>query len=376
MQSIVRFFLGFATIAMLALLLQAADLPLFSVTRKMVVYDGAPSVQPGIVRAKNGDLVVSFMSRNNLYTVRSKTNSADWDAPRLVASGAFSEVGMTTLRDGVILLPFTQEFVKEPCCQVRRYTTFVYSSKDNGMTWEGDEPINVPMREPIPYGKLIELPGGKLLMPVWGSLRLGERWQVGTFESADHGKTWGHYTRIAFDSKAGCRPDNGFNETSLAQIPDGALVALLRQQRVGSGGGPCDTYTEPAENFYRSVSRDRGNTWSEPERLSLIGTSPALHLLADGTLLLGYRNNPQNPTDNQRYGMAIRVSADRGATWVNELSLQDPKGLSYDAKAQPGYPDFVDLPNGEILVVYHSIEMRDGKRSHYIAANAIRRAVK
>jgi len=266
-----------------------------------------------------------------------------------------------------------------PCCEVRRYNTYVYRSGDNGATWQGDAPISVEMREPIPYGHIIELPGGKLLMPVWGAYRLGERWQVGTFESTDGGKTWGHYQQIAYDPEAGCRPDNGFNETSLALLPDHTLVAILREQRVGTRGhtpaaGPCDHYTEPADHFYRSVSHDLGKTWSHPQRLALIGTSPSLHVLADGTLVLGYRDHPQDKGDTEHYGLGVRVSHDQGLTWTNEVELQDPQGLHYSEKLQPGYPDFADLPNGDLLVVFYSLEIHNGKVQPYIAENVLRRS--
>lgn len=341
------------------------------VVRRSVIYDRTPASQPGITRAANGDLLVSVWTDNALYVSRSTDEGATWHKPDLVVSGAFSEIGMSTLRDGTILLPFTQELVKSPCCQSRHYTTFVYRSHDHGRTWEGDEPIRTEMREPIPYGKILELKDGRLLMPVWGAYRKGERWQMGVFESTDGGKMWPRYTRVAYESKAGCRVDDGFNETSVVQLSDGSLLAILRQQRVGAPAAPCDVYTEPAEHFYRSVSRD-GRSWSRPERLPLIGTSPALHVLPDGAVLLAYRNNPQTPGEPGPYGMAVRVSMDQGKTWMNEAQLQDPKGLIYSQKRQPGYPDFVTLRSGELLVAFHSVEEKNGRSSYFLAANVIR----
>jgi Neuraminidase (sialidase) len=358
-------------IALLPTVVSAQITSRLEVVRRSVIYDRTAASQPGVTRTANGDLLVSIWTGNSLYTSRSSDDGATWNKPELIVSGAFSEIGITTLRDGTILLPFTQELVKSPCCQSRRYTTFVYRSNDAGRTWEGDEPIRTDMREPIPYGKIVELKNGRLLMPVWGAYRAGERWQVGVFESSDRGKTWPRYSRVAYDSKAGCRPDNGFNETSLGQLPNGTVLAVLRQQRVDAPGGPCDVYTEPAEPFYRSVSVD-GRTWTHPERLPLVGTSPALHLLPDGTLLLAYRNNPQKPADAGPYGMAVRVSADEGKTWTNEVALQDPKGMAYSAKRQPGYPDFVTLRNGEVLVVFHSVEEKNGRSSYFLAGNVLR----
>ena len=337
--------------------LPAAERPAFRVVSKTVVYESElDSAQPGLVRASNGDLLVGFYSGPNILTARSTDQGAHWEKAQMVVEGASTEIAMTRLKDGTILWPFYQEFVKEPCCQVRRYNTYVYRSTDNGKTWQGDEPIQVPMREPIPYGRMMELPDGRVLMPVWGAWKTGERWQMGTFESTDSGHTWGNYKQIGYDPKAGCRPDNGFTETSIAMLSNQKLVAILRQQRVGASGGPCDTYTEPAEHFYRAVSTDLGKTWSKPEQLPLIGTSPALFVTRNGTLVLGYRDNPQHGSDTEHYGLSLRVSADEGRTWVNEVHLQDPKALAYSRSVQPGYPDFAELPDGKLLVVYHSVK--------------------
>ena len=163
------------------------------------------------------------------------------------------------------------------------------------------------------------------------------------------------------------------------RFPYHTLVAILREQRVGTRGhtpeaGPCGRYTEPAENFYRAVSHDLGKTWSRPQRLSLIGTSPSLYVLPGGTLVLGYRDHPQYKGDTQDYGLAVRVSHDQGLTWTDQVQLQDPKGLHYDKKLQPGYPDFVGLPNGDLLVVFYSLEIHNGKAQPYIAENVLRRS--
>ncbi|HEX5483652.1 MAG TPA: hypothetical protein VFZ08_13600, partial [Terriglobia bacterium] len=59
----------------------------FEVTRTGVVY-GSPSYQPGIVRTRDGSLLVSFMSGDHIYTTKSSDNGLTWQKPTLVADGA------------------------------------------------------------------------------------------------------------------------------------------------------------------------------------------------------------------------------------------------------------------------------------------------
>jgi hypothetical protein len=72
----------------------------------------------------------------------------------------------------------------------------VYRSTDNGMTWQGDTPVDSPLRETVAYGHMLELADGRLLFPFWGAKKLGERRQVGRLESVDQGQAWGFYRQI------------------------------------------------------------------------------------------------------------------------------------------------------------------------------------
>src|SRR5579872_258635 len=184
----------------------------FKIVRKTVVCDEIPSKGPSVVRTSNGDLLVTFESYNDqLFSTRSHDNGITWERPRQIIEGAGeSSVGLTKLRGGTICWPFCQVLTKVPCCKERRTNAYVYRSIDNGVSWQGDAPLITDIREVVPYGHILELPDGRLLMPVWGAHRLGERWQSGTLESTDEGKTWSTYRQIGYDPDAGCRPDNGF----------------------------------------------------------------------------------------------------------------------------------------------------------------------
>lgn len=93
-------------------------------------------------------------------------------------------------------------------------------------------------------------------------------------------------------------------EASVARLPDGRLLALLREN---SG---------VFEPLYRVESADEGRTWSDPAPTPLLGHRPTLGLARDGRLLVTFRN----------------VGPDGGtAAWLGSLDELDdftPHGLA------------------------------------------------
>jgi hypothetical protein len=352
---------------------QAAEaLPRLKVVSSVVIMPGTYS---GVTAAANGDLIATTAAK----ICRSSDGGKTWSSPEEiqippqlgVPVGQYSSLGITTLTDGTILWPLNEEKVNQPFTN-RECRLYVLRSDDHGKTWTQREPVTMEPREAWAYGKVVELPDGTLLLPAWGMHALGERWRAALLKSHDKGRTWTDYRTIAWDPYAGGREDNGFNETSLVRLPTGEILAIVRQQEVGHypDERPKD-YTEPAQVFYRTFSRDGGDTWALPYRLPLWGTSPALHVSARGTLLLGYRDNPQGPGDNQPRGLAVRLSADKGVTWVNELQLVDPERTDDDRNGAMGYPDFINLPDGKILAVFYSGKLVGKDRSHRLIGNVL-----
>jgi hypothetical protein len=360
-----------ATMLLPAVGSQAADaLPHLKVVSAVVV---APGTGPGVTRAGNGDILVTI----GAVLCRSTDGGKTWSAPEQIkitpqlGVPVGSALGITTLSDGTLLWPMNEEKVNQPYTN-RECRLYVLRSEDHGKTWTQREPMKVDARENWAYGKIVEMPDGTLLLPVWGMYTLGERWKASLLKSHDKGRTWPDYRVIAWDPYAGGREDNGFNETSLARLPTGEVLAIVRQQQVHSypDERPKD-YSEPAQEFYRTFSRDGGDTWALPQPLVLRGTSPALHVSARGTLLLGYRDTPQAPGDAQPRGLAVRVSGDKGVTWTNELQLVDPERTDDDRAGAVGYPDFTNLPDGKILAVFYSGKPAGKDRAYRIIANVL-----
>ena len=141
------------------------------------------------------------------------------------------------------------------------------------------------------------------------------------WRSRDNGRTWGDPSLIA----------NRYNETTLLPLPDGRLLAFLR-----NGGG-----THQAE------SRDGGRTWSEPKRVLASGRHPAdVIRLANGHLLMvtGHRVIP--------YGVLAVRSRDEGATWdVDDRVLLEWQSGSTDC----GYPSSAQLADGTVVTMYYGV---------------------
>jgi hypothetical protein len=348
------------------------------IVHKFVVHRGkGPALFPGLTRAANGDVLVSFCTKFDClpggkgYLVRSRDDGRTWSRPKLVMrsrkpNGCINlSVGLTTLACGTVLYPCCD------ACITRKWDQhdaelFILRSDDDGHTWLKGESIHAGVKEPFAYGRILSLSNGELLCPIWGKRVVDEPWRSGLIRSRDRGLTWDEYRTIAYDPGAvplhttdGAEHCAGFNETTLGELRDGRILAILRQQGVRGG----------RRELFRAISDDAGLTWSAPEQLPLWGTSPSLHLDPAGTIMLGYRNHPGNPQELARPGVGISFSDDGGWSWRDHLLLEDPLGHDYGHEFEAGYPAFLTLPNSSILVVFYSYDPTTQER--YLAANIL-----
>ncbi|MDO8187102.1 sialidase family protein [Conexibacter sp. JD483] len=372
--------------------------------RPLVVLDSTPAMFPGVTQTSDG-LLVSFstvpdgMPGGQVGVVRSRDGGRTWGEPTIVVEpadddeAALTQVALRRLGDGTLLMPFCRLRIRGGYAN-RQATLHMARSEDDGETWELSDPLELDFLEPLTYGAVVETHPGRVLVPIWGREREGERWRSSVAVSDDGGRTWARgTTTIAYDPDARLRsayaapransldasgeplfdniadPDfrphadvDGFSETSVARLSDGLLVAILRQQGVGG---------DEALWLYRSESRDDGASWSAYERLDLTGMSPALHVLADDTLLLGHRVYAPDG-GGARPATVVAHSHDGGRTWVDHVELIDPKGFRWTSEYQTGYPDFAELEDGSVLAVFYSLDPALGNQ-RYLAANLLRR---
>src|SRR5690606_347435 len=136
----------------------------------------------------------------------------------------------------------------------------VKRTTDGGKTWSKSQTVS--SHDARTRAAIVRLSGGRLILPYYKT----KGYQALAGVSDDNGKTW---TTVSVPNTA----DFVGDEWHLAEMPDGRLVGILRNQ------------TQDADNrgwLYVTKSSDRGTTWSTPVRTNLRdrrGKSPAQILL-------------------------------------------------------------------------------------------------
>lgn len=322
---------------------------MLKVLDKGIVHDQSPALIAGLCRCADGDILVSFNSGGDLSAgqrialVRSKDGGAIWGDPETRFESVFKTGGveagcsLTRLSSGRLLLPYADGFYLYPNTDNydRHALFFCPISDDNGMTWSNIRPQRYGGLEAFAFGKVVELPDGDLLLPVWGAYERHGAWTPAVVRSDDDGETWKDRRRIA----------EGGNETVLSLLANGRLLALIR------------SYTrDPDHPFHVAYSDDGGKTWSQPQQVNLQGTSPSLHVTPEGHLLAGFRS--LLPGGNCH----LASSADGGLTWEVEIELELPHGTWHKG----GYPVLEDLPDGRLIATFHNTDP-----SPYVAYNIL-----
>lgn len=214
--------------------------------------------------------------------------------------------------------------------------TWVTRSSDGGETWsEATELDASDIGWGSPYGKILTMPDGTMLMAVYGG-RVRPTGQENPkrenrsylYRSTDHGKSWSRY--------AECFRGAQLNETALVQLPSGRILAAMRSRRGGQ--------------VWLAESSDDARSWSEPKQITPDNVHPAdMVLLPDGRVLmaLGYRVGP--------YGVVGLVSDVKGNfDWEQRFTLVND-AISRDC----GYPSSVVLEDGRVLTLYYATRCKD-----------------
>ena len=301
---------------------------------------------PVAIRLKNGDVLAVHRGgaphvgvKGRLDLVRSSNGAKTWSAPWTAVDESLDDrnPALGQLKDGTIVLAYViaggydetgLRFKGERSARMFDGVYLVFS-KDNGRTW------SKPVRDPVihkfyngqghvsPYGKLVQLPDGSVLMAVYFEFFDARGNESYVFRSTDGGKTWGEPVLLG----------KHFNETGITRLRDGRILAALRSEKSGA-----ISITE---------SKDQGRSWSAPVQITADREHPAdLIQLKDGRVLMvfGERNAPR--------GVHAMLSAD-GRAWDNAK----PIVLADDApNSDCGYPSSVELGKGKVVTLYYQVD--------------------
>ncbi len=208
----------------------------------LVVDSPADDRNPSLGQAKDGTLLVGFWrtetyDENDRYNPKLDkprttwvTRSADggktWSDPSQIDTadiGIGSPFGrMLTLPDGTVLMAIYGFGIRQPDAKDggTRHHSYIYRSKDNGLTWERISEIG-DGKQQLNETSLLRLPDGKLLAAV--RARSTEVW---VSESTDNGLSWSKTRQI---TPAKVHP------ADLSLLPDGRVLMTVGN-RVGPYG--------------------------------------------------------------------------------------------------------------------------------------------
>jgi hypothetical protein len=225
---------------------------------KITVAHAAPGLLahfPDIVKLSDGRLLAAFRESKGhikadgcIRLVESSDGGETWSEPWIAVDGEWDDRDpkLACLADGTVVLSY---FVIDWSTKPRHsdYGTFTRRSTD---------------------GSVAELPGGDLLMPLYGRLP-GREWHRATaVRSTDGGRTWPVGSEVLLGEMDGVH----FQEPTLTVL-DGEVAALIRTT---------------AEVAYLTRSKDDGRTWSPAEPTDMPASSHHVLPLTTGELLITY----------------------------------------------------------------------------------------
>jgi hypothetical protein len=279
--------------------------------------------------------------------VTSSDAGKTWSKPQVLAESPDDDrnPAFGQLRDGTLILAYCilsgydETGTSLSKNRAERIFDGVYTirSKDGGKSWSKPVKHTITSLPPgaapgtraavSPYGKIVQLRDGTALMAVYYEVTKpdgSQEFQSWVYRSKNSGESWDDPTLIQADG----------NETALAVLKDGTVVAAPRTSRAG----------------FLQVTRstDGGRTWSPPSAVTKNSEHPAdLIQLQDGRLLMtfGERNPPR--------GVHALISSNGGVSW----SPSEHIVLTADApNVDCGYPSSIELQRGRIATLYYQVD--------------------
>lgn len=219
------------------------------------------------------------------------------------------------------------------------------TSTDEGESWSEPSPeIRLFPEWTELYGASNPHPlaDGRLLWAVMGTLGRDVGWHAGVSISDARGDHLGPPTIIAQEDGL------DYSDIDVARLDDGRFLAVIREHKT--------------RQSVWSTSADEGATWSPIRPTAFKGSNIKLHRLRTGAIVCAYRDE-----EPDRRGVSVSLTEDGGESWtaLGQLYAAGPEAL-HEPGSVCGYPDLVDLGDGEIGAVLHSYPTADGIELHWL----------
>ena len=207
---------------------------------------------------------------------------------------------------------------------------FYRISMDDGVNWG---PITT-MKDEVGYmfrNKPLRLKDGRILVPMYN-----ENPPMGFMAISDDDGDSFHFSDYIKDDPKKHPPKkkpfmhSGNEQPTIIELDNGQILALLR--------------TTLHKQIFRSVSDDRGETWSPAEAIHLPnpGSGTDLVKLKSGKMLLIFNNS-----ESGRHNMTLAINTDaEGINWKIVKVLED------DPKLKFSYPAIIQTTDGMIHATY------------------------
>ena len=303
-----------------------------------------------------------------------------WDEPQTLMQlpmslGCWEGCRSFVDREGHLHL-FGMRFLKWPkdreLAKPDEQRTDVYhlASRDGGITWEGPQRIDFGHNFTSAVMNTVQLEGGRIVLPLeyYDYERPLGKYVSKTCYSDDGGRTWQHDSTDLPVTCGGPPSHSGAVEPVVVELNDGRVWMVIRTQ---------------LGRFYESFSDD-GRVWSppEPSRFKSSNSPGGVLRLRDGRLIFIWTNGvgPPYASDMQaiwhkyveeswcRQVLNAAVSHDDGKTWhgYREIArLADHEPVSH----RFGYPNLVELPDGDLLVTFGYNRGRGRRGDDYLYLN-------
>lgn len=192
-----------------------------------------------------------------------------------------------------------------------------YLSYDYGLTWEGPETVqlHVPQAEYATFNGrgMVQLSDGRLITPIYLTLKEQESDRVIIVASDDNGRRWEYLSTVGYDPD----PDTPTcTEPVLMQLESGDLVCVMRRE------GFCP--------MSQAFSSDSGQTWSPLEEVPGDGVWPDICKMESGIVACAYG----------RPGCNIMFSLDGTCRdWSHQTTIIDTLVTPFIICQYWGHPD-------------------------------------